>query len=144
MANEKKSTWGKEQTVHGLSALPGGVKGAAIVDVSCASAGNCSGGGFYEPRSSQSDNPPARAIVTTEKRGVWGEVQRVRALPGASDPSQSVGMISCSSAGNRTATGWLQILADADADAGSQVLVISEKNGTWARRSSSRASAHSR
>ena len=131
VANEKKGTWGKEQKVPGLSALPGGVKGAAIVDVSCASAGNCSAGGFYEPRSRLSDNPPARAIVVTEKRGVWGKVQRVTGLPGGSDPSQSVGMMSCSSACNCTATGSFQILADADA--GSQVFVITEKNGTWGK-----------
>jgi hypothetical protein len=57
--------WGKAEEVPGTAALNKGGD-AEINSVSCASAGNCSAGGFYE---SSSNPPPAgtsQAFVVTE------------------------------------------------------------------------------
>ncbi len=47
MAREKNGVWGKETTVPGLGALNKG-SSLGVTSVSCASAGSCVAGGFYQ------------------------------------------------------------------------------------------------
>jgi hypothetical protein len=64
-------TWGKAEEVPGTAALSTG--GAAqISSVSCASAGNCSGGGSYAVRSGR-----FQAFVVSQKHGTWGKAREV-------------------------------------------------------------------
>ena len=46
MASEQSGTWGKAIEIPGLGSLNTGV--AQISEVSCAPAGGCSAGGFYQ------------------------------------------------------------------------------------------------
>ncbi len=71
--------------------------GSAILNsVSCASAGNCSGGGSYTDGSGYQ-----QAFVVTEKNGTWGTAEEV---PGTAalnkGGSASLKSVSCASAGN--------------------------------------------
>jgi len=47
VAREKNGVWGKETTVPGLGALNKG-SSLGVTSVSCASAGSCVAGGFYQ------------------------------------------------------------------------------------------------
>src|SRR5215475_8020996 len=60
VASQANGTWGSAQQVPGLAALDTG-GGAAVLSVSCASAGNCSAGGYY---ATSSGSGPA--FVVTE------------------------------------------------------------------------------
>ena len=91
--NEVNGQWGSAiqipGTFHANSA-------AAIVSVSCASAGNCSAGGY--------DNagvPESQAFVVSEINGTWGAAIQLR---GASQIA-SVDSVSCGLAGDCAASG---------------------------------------
>src|SRR5262245_41231873 len=66
VVSEKHGTWGRAIEVPGSASLnQGGIAG--VTSVSCASAGNCAVGGFYEDGS-----PHAQALVVSEINGTWG------------------------------------------------------------------------
>jgi hypothetical protein len=121
VVNEAKGTWGTAQEVPGTAALNQGNFGAAE-SVSCASAGNCSAGGFYEDSSSSQE-----AFVVTEVHGTWGTAKEV---PGTSSLNKgedaAVQSVSCVSAGNCSAGGFFDASLFAD-----YAFVVSETNGTW-------------
>ena len=88
--------------------------------MSCASAGNCSAGGFYTSRSGTE-----QAFVVTEVRGAWRGAQEVAGAlnPGGAGQVRSV---SCKSAGNCSAGG------NTTGRSGLfQAFVVNERNGTW-------------
>ena len=120
VASEKHGTWGTAIEVPRSAALnTGGIAG--VTSVSCASAGNCAAGGFYEDNS-----PHAQAFVVSEINGMWRmaiEVPGSAALNigGAGDNS-----VSCASAGNCRAGGFYT-----DSSGQEQALVVNETNGTW-------------
>jgi hypothetical protein len=107
--------------VPGTAALNLG--GAAAIDsLSCASAGNCSAGGYYTDGSSRE-----QAFVVNEVNGRWGGAEEV---PGTAALNQGIsanlGSVSCASAGNCSAGG-----SYTDGSGFSYAFVVSEVNGTW-------------
>src|SRR5215469_7379939 len=73
---------------------------AWLNDLSCTSAGTCSGGGLY------SGVAKGHAYVVGEKHGVWGNAIRVTGYSAVNERrGDSLGSVSCTSAGNCTAVG---------------------------------------
>ncbi len=128
VVSERNGTWGKAIEVPGSGALnKGGIAGlpaAFTGSVSCASAGNCAAGGFYTDGSDH-----RQAFVVGERNGTWGKAIEV---PGSGALNKGgfavVGSVSCASAGNCSAGGQY-----ADGSGHRQVLVVSERNGTWGK-----------
>ncbi len=93
-----------------------------VNSVSCASAGNCSAGGYYKDGSWHT-----QAFVVSQVNGTW---HTAREVPGTAALNQGggagVNSVSCGSAGNCTAGGWY-----ADDSGHQQVFVVSQVNGTW-------------
>jgi hypothetical protein len=118
-------TWGTAAEVPGSQAL--NTSGhAGIHDVSCASPGDCSAGGFYAS-GSVGANPILQAMVVGETGGTWGtaaEVPGTAALNGGG--SAEVYSVSCPAAGECGAGGYYT-----DASGRQQAFVVSETGGTW-------------
>jgi hypothetical protein len=123
VVSQLHGVWGRAEKVPGLAALGGG-SGAEINSVSCASAGNCSVGGYYYiltyPGATQ-------AFVVSQVNGVWGKAEEV---PGsgrlnAAGGSAGVSSVSCASARNCSAVGFYT------GPSGEQAFVVSQVNGTW-------------
>jgi hypothetical protein len=119
VVDETDGTWGTAQEVPGTAALNvGGYAG--VSSVSCTSAGNCSAGGWYNSDSSHD----YEAFVVDETGGSWGTAQEV---PGSAalntGGNAGVNSVSCTSAGNCAAGGWV-------ADAGG-AFVVDETAGSW-------------
>jgi hypothetical protein len=97
---------------------------AQILSVSCASAGNCSAGGFYTD-----SNSHGQAFVVSQVNGVWGNAKE---LPGTAALNQGfwaqVTSVSCRSAGNCSAGGYY---TDGTGAANTWAFVASQVNGTW-------------
>ncbi len=90
---------------------------AKLEAVSCGAPGYCSAvGGYSEPDERQ-------VMVVDQVAGVWQQAQKVLVPSGHEYPLLS--HISCSSAGNCTATGVVDIGSE------SQGLIVSSHNGTW-------------
>ena len=103
--SQHKGTWGTARKVPGLAA-PHTI--GSVSSVSCASAGNCSAGGYYV-------RPPGtgtRAFVVSQKNGRWGEALQIPRMG-------EVRSLSCASAGNCSAGGGF--------------FAVSEKKGTWGK-----------
>ncbi len=122
MASQVKGTWRTAIEVPGTRALD--KDGHAEVDsVSCASAGNCSAGGFYHAgvRNSQ------QAFVVSEVKGKWHVAIKV---PGTASLNKTwdaaVYSVSCASAGNCNAGGYYS-----DRSTAFQAFVVSDVNGRW-------------
>jgi hypothetical protein len=118
--------WGKAIAVPGLAALnKGGF--AKVLSVSCATAGNCSAGGFYADRSGRD-----QAFVVGERNGRWGNAIEVHGSA-ALNTGEGVGgdgfSVSCASAGNCSAGGhYLN-----SSTFRTQVFVVGERNGRWGK-----------
>jgi hypothetical protein len=106
VVSQVNGTWGTAIEVPGLAALNVGNQ-AAINSVSCASAGNCSAGGYYNG---------FQAFVVSEVNGTWGSAINVPGTTGG-----IVESVSCGSAGSCTAGGSDDIGA----------FVVSQVNGHW-------------
>jgi hypothetical protein len=95
---------------------------AGVNSVSCASAGNCTSGGFYKDTSAKS-----QAFVASEVNGTWKtaiEVPGTAALNKGGNAT--VNSVSCGSEGNCAAGGYYK-----DTSGHFQAFVASEVNGTW-------------
>jgi hypothetical protein len=115
------ATWGKAIEVPGIGALNTG-SSATTYSVSCATAGNCSAGGYYTEASFHT-----QAFVVNETGGKWGtgiEVPGIAALD-AGGAGASLNSVSCGSAGNCSAGGDYR-----NASAG-QAFVVTETGGKW-------------
>ena len=141
VVTERGGRWGSAQVPPGLAALNTG-EAAAITSVSCPSAGNCAAGGFYQTDVLDPDDSlPVEAFVVNHANGRWGPAEEVpgsNSLNGGSDAS--VLSVSCSSAGNCGAGGYLQPLefGECDPPVGDpppldceDSFVASAKNGHW-------------
>jgi hypothetical protein len=119
--SQVNGTWGKAEEVPGTAGLNafGGV--AAVTSVSCASAGNCSAGGYY-------DDPSFRtqAFVDSQVNGIWGQAEEVPGTPVPHQPGADIVSLSCASAGNCTAGG--DTLGGSSSD---PAFVVGQVNGTW-------------
>jgi hypothetical protein len=121
VVSEVRGTWHKAIEVPGTGALNRGVQ-AEITSVSCASAGNCSAGGFYLDGSRR-----FQAFVVSEVRGTWHKAVEV---PGTAALNQGgfaeLGSVSCAAAGNCSAGGTYS-----NSSTGPQAFVVSQAGGTW-------------
>jgi len=118
VVSEVKGTWGKAEVVPGTVAL-NTWGDAEVTEVSCASAGNCSAGGFYS-RGAPSSAQTELAFVVSEVDGKWGLAEEVPGTAALDTGGQTqVSSVSCASAGNCSAGGTL--------------FVVSEVDGTWAK-----------
>jgi hypothetical protein len=100
VASERDGRWGKAIAVPGLAALNTG-EYAAVVSVSCGSAGTCAAGGYYYDRHHHS-----QAFVAAERDGRWGTAIGVPGL-GILNAGGGAGVssVSCAPAGTCAAGG---------------------------------------
>jgi len=121
VVNEVNGVWGTAEEIPG-SAVLNAYGFSQVSSVSCASAGNCSAGGFYTAAAFET-----QAFVVSEVNGIWGSAEEV---PGSAALNAQgfagIGSVSCASAGNCSAGGWYT-----DASINQQALVVSEVSGTW-------------
>jgi hypothetical protein len=122
LATEVNGTWGNAEEVPGTAALDS--DGFAVTDaVSCASAGNCSAGGWYTATH-------IAAFVVTETDGVWGNAKAVPGLAAIDTSNYSqLWTISCGSAGNCSAGGFYWN----DSEGGQEAFVVTQTKGTWGK-----------
>ena len=112
--------WGKAEMV------PGSGRDAVLFSVSCASAGDCSAGGFYTGKSED-----AQAFVVSQVNGVWHkavEVPGTAALNRGTAFGAAVNSVSCASAGDCSAGG-----SYTDKSGNQQAFVVSQVKGTWGK-----------
>jgi surface antigen len=128
VVSETNGTWSTAKEVPGSAALNQGGY-AQVNSVSCASAGNCSAGGFYTDGSGF-----LQAFVVGETNGTWGTAKEV---PGSGTLNKhgggsqfregaQVSSVSCASAGNCSAGGFY-----ADGSGDDQAFAVGETNSTW-------------
>jgi hypothetical protein len=127
VASEKNGVWGPAAEVPGLGALNQGGRARAGT-VSCASAGNCTAGGYYTDSSFA-----GQGFVVSELNGVWGPAAGVPGLEALNDgtdqPEALVSSVSCATPGNCLAGG-------AYGGPYSWAFTASEKNGAWGKATS--------
>jgi hypothetical protein len=115
VVGEKNGSWGGAQEVAGNLNQH---MDAHVETVSCASAGNCAGGGGYF------DGSGAQAFVISEVNGTWAPAREVAGSLN-SNGDASVTSVSCASARNCSAGGTY------DYGGYNAAFVVSEKNGVW-------------
>jgi hypothetical protein len=118
-------TWGNAKEVPGIGALNKGGR-AGIISVSCATAGNCSAGGYYSDASGD-----FQVFVVGETGGTWGTAIEVPGTAALNKGANAAGItdinsVSCATAGNCSAGGQY---IDASGDV--QAFVVGETGGTW-------------
>jgi hypothetical protein len=123
VVSQVHGAWGTAIEVPGTAALNRGGD-AEIFSVSCASAGNCSAGGFYADSSGK-----VQVFVVSQVNGAWGTAIEV---PGSAALNQhgfaAIESVSCASAGNCGA-GGIYI----DSAGNTQAFVVSQAHGTWGK-----------
>jgi hypothetical protein len=123
VVNETNSTWGKAVEVPGTPGLSVGV-GAGVTSVSCASAANCSAGGFYTDASGRQ-----QPFVVSETNSSWGNAIEV---PGSGTLNAGgyggTYSVSCGSVGNCSAGGFYT-----DGSGHFQAFVVNQANGAWGK-----------
>jgi hypothetical protein len=82
----------------GTAALDKG--NAAAVSLSCASAGNCSAGGFYHDGAGHQ-----QAFVVNQVNGAWGTAEEVPGTAALNKGNAAIGTVSCAPAGTCSAGG---------------------------------------
>ena len=117
VVRETNGTWGSAEEVPGTAALSQGGYAEAN-SVSCASAGNCSAGGYY-----QVSGHAQQAFVVGEKHGTWSTAEEV---PGITALASAISSVSCASAGNCSAAGFFINSSGYWAP-----FVLGEDHGTW-------------
>src|SRR5262245_41964999 len=96
VASERGGAWHAAIEVPGTAALNIGFS-ADVMSVSCASAGNCAAGGYYN------DQECGQAFVASERDGAWHaaiEVPGTAKLNSCGGGGAEVASLSCASAGN--------------------------------------------
>jgi hypothetical protein len=114
--------------VRGLAALNAGGD-AQVNSISCASAGNCSAGGYYTDADGNT-----QAFVVSEVNGTWGTAIQVAgtgslAAGAGAQARAEIYSVSCVSAGNCTAGG--DSFANTNESQIAEAFLVSEVNGTW-------------
>jgi hypothetical protein len=123
VASEVNGTWHRASRVPGIVSSPanGHVGPTAQVNsVSCASAGNCSIGGFYY------DSSHIQPFVGAEVKGIWRKAVKVPGTAALSNGDAEINAVSCGSAGSCSAGGWYT-----DGAGYEQLMIVNEVNGTW-------------
>ncbi len=121
IATEQSGRWQSATEVPGTATLNAGGQ-AEVESVSCASAGNCAAGGYYQQASGH-----RQGFVVSEKSGHWGPATDVPGLHALNfGGSAEVSSVSCPSSGNCAAGG-----SYTDPNPGVRAFVVTEKNGHW-------------
>ncbi len=97
--NQVNGAWGTAIKVPGIAKLNKGGN-ASISSVSCAPAGGCSAGGFYDPVVNQE-----QAFVVTETNGTWGTAIEVPGSAALNTGDAQVSSVSCTAVGKCSAVG---------------------------------------
>src|SRR5215469_15473120 len=122
------SAWAKAIEAPGSGALNKGGR-AEIASVSCASAGNCSAGGFY-----RTGNFKTEAFVVSEKGGTWG---RAIEVPGSgalnTQGFAAIDSVSCTSGGNCTAGGYFANGPAGPTTRPTLAMVVRQTRGKWGK-----------
>ena len=122
LVSQVKGIWGNAAEVPGIAAL--NARFAGVNSVSCASAGNCSAGGFYW-------NPTfgSQAFVVSQVHGIWGNAAEVPGTAALNRGGEGgVNSVSCPSPGNCSAAG------DYTGALGrGQAFVVSQVNDIWGK-----------
>jgi hypothetical protein len=120
VASETNGTWGTALEVPGTAALNSGGY-AEVISVSCATAGNCSAGGWY------TDSTATQAFVVNETNGTWGTAATVPGLAALNTGGLAqISAIQCGSPGNCSAGGIYL-----DSTFNNQPFLVTETGGTW-------------
>jgi hypothetical protein len=90
--------WGRAITVPGLAALNTG-RNADVLSVSCAAAGSCAAGGYYQ-------NHGRHGFVAVERNGRWRRAIEVPGLTALPKGGSQVSAVSCASPGFCAAGGY--------------------------------------
>jgi hypothetical protein len=125
VVTQRNGTWGKPARIRGLAHLA--TDGAAILSVSCGSAGSCSAGGWYIGAHGYT------AFIADEKHGAWGSAEQVPGLARLTGTGGDyIDSVSCTAAGTCTAGGVYdeQSSVQQGLDYG-LAFVVTEKHGTW-------------
>jgi hypothetical protein len=123
VVKEVNGSWGKAREVPGTAALNTG-GGAVVRTVSCASAGNCSAGGYYTDSTGNQ-----QAFVVTQTSGTWGNAREVPGTAGLNTGGNArVQAVSCASAGSCSAGG-----SYIDRSGLGQAFVVVQTGGTWGK-----------
>ncbi len=124
VVTERNGKWGNAIRLKGIPAVASDYR-AGVWSLSCASAGNCAGGGLYA-----NSTYTSQAFVVAEHNGVWGAAEEV---PGTatlnSGGNALVDSVSCASAGDCAASGYY--LADGAGHYTGHAFVASERAGVW-------------
>jgi hypothetical protein len=105
--------WGAVREVQGAAAQSLDDSDAEVSSLSCASPGNCGGGGSFS----------GTGYVISERSGVWS---KALPTPGGPGVGSSVASVSCPAAGDCVAGGGFS-----RDGAPQQAFVVSEANGSW-------------
>ena len=119
VASQVNGTWGNAIEAPGTAALNVGMRGA-ITSVSCASAGNCAAGGYYDGSSGET-----QAFVIDQADGTWGNAIEVPGTAALNQGDATINAVSCGSAGNCSAGGSYY------GTSGYQAFVVNEASGSW-------------
>jgi len=120
VASLVNGTWSKAREVPGTSSLNKGGS-AQLSTLSCSSAGNCGGGGYYVDGSGS-----GQAFVVSETKGSWGTALEVPGTAALNRLNALIVAISCPSAGNCGAGGMYTLSSGHQ-----QAFVVSEVSGHW-------------
>ena len=127
--DESSGTWGSAEQVPGTAALnlgSSGTAGATILSVSCATAGNCSAGGYYTDGSGLQ-----QAFVVGETNGTWGTAQEVPGTAGLNAGGYAAfTSVSCPAAGKCSGGGYYASSSNSGIPT-VQAFVIRQVNGSW-------------
>ena len=123
VVSERNGRWGKAIAVTGVADVKSSGAAAKADTISCASAGNCTAGGFYSGTAAQGES----AFVLNEKHGTWGKSFEVPGLAALNTGRiAQIDSISCGAAGNCSGGGFYT-----GAEFSEQAFAVSEKDGTW-------------
>ena len=126
VATEAGGIWHSAREVPGTAGLDLGSPGGEVLSVSCATAGDCSAGGFYTDAAGQQ-----QAFIAAETSGTWHSAQEV---PGSAALNAGgyaeIASVSCAAAGDCSAGGYYAS-ASVDRIPTVQALVVTETGGTW-------------
>jgi hypothetical protein len=120
VVTETKGKWGWAKRVKGIPPTGAGYPGG-VWSLSCATAGNCAGGGSYSVSDSKT-----QAFVVAEHNGVWDAAIPVPGMAALNTGGFAwVNSVSCASRGNCAASGYYY------ANSENHLFVVAEKNGVW-------------
>jgi hypothetical protein len=100
LSAERKGTWGKAATMPGIVRHHKG-SSTQLYSLSCASSGNCAGGGYYENAAFKEI-----AFVITKSGGHWYSLREVPGIGTLSASDSGVDQLSCPATGHCTGVGY--------------------------------------